>query len=151
MRIALGNDHRAVELKNTIIKFIESEGHIALNFGCNSSDSVDYPDFAAMVADAVIKGKAECGILLCSSGIGMSIAANKHRGIRAALCCSPEMATRSRQHNNANVLCLGADMVSAEVALQIVRNFINTDFEGGRHQRRLDKIAGTECDLLDNK
>jgi ribose 5-phosphate isomerase B len=151
MRIALGNDHRAFELKNTITRFIESEGHTALNFGCDSADSVDYPDFAALVAGAIIKGKADCGILICSSGIGMSIAANKYSGIRAALCCSPEMATRSRQHNNANVLCLGSDMITAEAALQIVRNFISTDFEGGRHQRRLDKIAGTECSLLDNK
>jgi ribose 5-phosphate isomerase B len=151
MRIALGNDHRAFELKNTLVRFIESEGHTALNFGCNSSDSVDYPDFAAKVADAVIKGNAERGILICSSGIGMSIAANKYRGIRAALCCTPEMATRSRLHNDANVLCLGSDMINTEAALEIVRNFINTDFEGGRHQRRLDKIAGTECGLLDNK
>jgi len=151
MRIALGNDHRAFELKNTLVRFIESEGHTALNFGCNSSDSVDYPDFAALVANAVVKGTAQLGILLCSSGIGMSIAANKHRGIRAALCCTPEMATRSRQHNNANVLCLGSDMISTDLALQIVSNFINTEFEGGRHQRRLDKIAGTECGLLDNK
>ena len=151
MRIALGNDHRAYELKNTIIKFIESAGHTALNYGCDSAESVDYPDFAALVANAVVKGQAERGILICGSGIGMSIAANKHRGIRAALCCNPEMAARSRMHNDANILCLGSDMISAETALQIVRNFINTDFEGGRHQKRLDKIAQTECGLLDNK
>jgi len=151
MRIAFGNDHRAYELKNTLIRFVESEGHTALNYGCDSADSVDYPDFAAHVANAIIEGKAEFGILICSSGIGMSIAANKFRGIRAALCCSPDMATRSRLHNNANILCLGSDLMSTETALQIARNFINTDFEGGRHQKRLDKIAGTECSLLDNK
>lgn len=151
MRIALGNDHRAYELKNTIIRFLESEDHTTLNFGCDSSDSVDYPDFAAKVANAVTTGAADCGILICSSGIGMSIAANKFRGIRAALCCTPEMAIRSRQHNNANILCIGADMIPTEVALQIVHNFVSISFEGGRHQRRLDKIAGTECNLLDNK
>lgn len=151
MRIAIGNDHRASELKFTIIRFLESEGHTALNFGCDSTEPVDYPDYAALVAEAVAGRKAELGILICSSGIGMSIAANKHRGIRAALCCTPLMATRSRQHNNANVLCLGADFIDTDTALQIVRNFISTGFEGGRHQRRLDKISKTECGSLDNK
>lgn len=151
MRIAIGNDHRASDLKFTIIRFLESEGHTALNFGCNSTESVDYPDYAAHVTKAVTGGQAELGILVCSTGIGMSIAANKHRGIRAALCCTPLMATRSRQHNNANVLCLGADFVDTDTALQIVRNFTSTDFEGGRHQRRLDKIAEMECSSLDNK
>jgi ribose 5-phosphate isomerase B len=151
MRVALGNDHRAYELKNTIIKFLESKGHTTINFGCDSAESVDYPDFAAKVAVAVVKGEAQRGILICSTGIGMSIAANKFPGIRAALCCNPEMSTRSRLHNDANVLCLGADVITADTALQIVGNFINTAFEGGRHQRRLDKIAGTECGLLDNK
>lgn len=151
MRIALGNDHRAYKLKKSIMHFIEANGHTALNFGCDSADPVDYPDFAAQVAKAIIGGKADRGILICASGIGMSIAANKHRGIRAAQCCTPEMAIRARLHNDANVLCLGADFIDTETALQIVHNFINTGFEGGRHQRRLDKIADMECGLLDNK
>ena len=151
MHIAIGNDHRASELKFTIIRFLESEGHTALNFGCNSTESVDYPDYAAQVARAVVTKQAQLGILICSSGIGMSIAANKHRGIRAALCCTPLMATRSRQHNNANILCLGSDIIDTDTALKIVHNFINTEFEGGRHQRRLDKISEMECSSLDNK
>ena len=144
MRIALGNDHHGCMLKNAIIDFIKVEGHTTLNFGCNTSDPVDYPDFAAQVTKAIVEGKAERGILICASGIGMSIAANKCRGIRAALCCTLEMATRARLHNDANVLCVGADFVDIETALQIVRSFINTGFEGGRHQRRLDKIANLE-------
>ena len=151
MRIALGNDHRGYKLKDAIIHFIETDGHVALNLGCDSTEPVDYPDFAAQVAKAIVNGEADRGILICASGIGMSIAANKHRGIRAALCCTPEMAIRARLHNDANVLCLGADFVNTETALQIAQNFIHTNFEGGRHQWRLDKIAEMECGLLDNK
>lgn len=145
MRIAIGNDHRASELKFNIMRFLESEGHTALNFGCDSNESVDYPDYAVKVSGAVTGKQADLGILICSSGIGMSIAANKHRGIRAALCCTPLMAARARQHNNANVLCLGSDFIDLNTALQIVHNFISTGFEGGRHQRRLDKITEMEC------
>lgn len=144
MRIALGNDHRAVKLKNVIMKFIESEGHTSINCGCDTNDSVDYPDFASLVADKILREEAELGILMCATGIGMSIAANKHRGIRAALCCSPDMAARSRQHNDANILCMGADFVDIDTALKIVSSFIKTGFEGGRHQRRLDRIAEIE-------
>lgn len=151
MRIAIGNDHRAYELKKPIIKSLESAGHTVLNFGCDSSDSVDYPDFAAKAVAAITGGTADSGILICGSGIGMSIAANKFPGIRAALCCNAEMAARARLHNDANVLCIGADLVDNATALQIVHSFTTTAFEGGRHQRRLDKIAETERSLLDNK
>jgi len=144
MRLALGSDHRALELKETIITYLKANGHEARDLGCFSTDSADYPDFASAVAESVAAGQSDFGILMCSSGIGMSIAANKHKGIRAALCCGPEMAIRARRHNDANVLCLGSDFIKTEEALQTVSNFLSTVFEGGRHQRRLDKIAKLE-------
>ena len=144
MRLALGCDHRGLELKNKIIDYVKTQGHAVQDFGCFTNDSADYPDHAAAVAECVAKGQADYGILVCASGIGMSITANKYQGIRAALCCGPELAVRARLHNNANVLCLGADFISSADALQAVTNFISTDFEGGRHQRRLDKIAKIE-------
>ena len=144
MRIALGCDHRGLDLKGKIIDYLKGAGHETADLGCYSTDSADYPDYASAVAESVATRKADFGVLVCASGIGMSITANKHRGIRAALCCNAEMARRSRLHNDANVLCLGADFIEAGEALQAVANFIATPFEGGRHQRRLDKIAKTE-------
>lgn len=151
MRIALGSDHRGFELKNRIINFLKSSGYEYVDFGCNSADAVDYPDFASDVARSIIKGQADYGILICASGIGMSITANKYNGIRAAICCNPELAVRARRHNDANVLCLGSDFVDEPTAIDITRNFLTTAFEGGRHQRRLDKISKIESVLLDNK
>ncbi|MCX6005303.1 MAG: ribose 5-phosphate isomerase B [Chloroflexi bacterium] len=144
MRIALGSDHRGYNLKAKLIVYLKRAGQEYTDFGCNSEESVDYPDYAAGVSRSIVKGQADLGIIICGSGIGMSIAANKFKGIRAALCCNPEMAVRARRHNDANVLCLGADFVNDKTAEEITRNFISTKFEGGRHQRRLDKMGETE-------
>ncbi|MGA2158480.1 MAG: ribose 5-phosphate isomerase B [Dehalococcoidia bacterium] len=151
MKVALGSDHRGVDLKSKISDFLKTKGHTVIDLGADSKESVDYPDFASLVAQSIINAKAELGILICGSGIGMCITANKYRGIRAAICCKPELAVRARLHNDANVLCLGADFITVPEALEIVKPFIETGFEGGRHQRRLDKISGIECSFLDNK
>jgi ribose 5-phosphate isomerase B len=145
MRIAIGCDHWGVELKQTIIKLLTDSGHSYEDFGCYTTDSVDYPDFAKKVAEAVARGDFERGILICNNGIGMSIAANKVKGIRAALCYTAFNARRTRQHQDANILCLGAgkEQVQEPVA-EIVNAFLTSEFEGGRHQRRIDKIKAME-------
>jgi ribose 5-phosphate isomerase B len=145
VRIALGCDHRGLELKTAIMGLLRELGHDYQDFGAYSSDSVDYPDIAGQVAEAVAGGEFEQGILICSSGIGMSIAANKVKGIRAALCCGTYGADRARRHNDANVLCLGQDAMDISSALDIVKVYLATDFEGGRHQRRLQKIRDLEA------
>jgi ribose 5-phosphate isomerase B len=145
LRIALGCDHRGLEMKQAIIGLLGELGHEYHDFGTNTSDSVDYPDIARDVAEAVASGKFEHGILICSSGIGMCIAANKVKGIRAALCCGTFGADRARRHNNANVLCLGQDSMDISSALDIVRVYLTTAFEGGRHERRLQKIRDIEA------
>ncbi|MBM3148536.1 MAG: ribose 5-phosphate isomerase B [Chloroflexi bacterium] len=149
MRIAVGSDHRGIELKQAIIGLLKELGHEYHDFGCYSTDSVDYPDIAKEVAVAVSAGKFEHGILVCGSGIGMSIAANKVKGVRAALCCNLLSAERARLHNDANVLCLGQDIVGRDLALGIVSTYLSTTFEGGRHLRRIEKIGNIEADLLD--
>ncbi len=143
MRIAIGCDHRGVNLKQDIIKSITDAGHSYEDFGCYTTDPVDYPDIAQKVGEAVASGDFERGILVCNTGIGMSIAANKVKGIRAALCYTAFNACRTRQHNDANVLCLGAEVEHEPVA-EIVNAFLTCEFEGGRHQRRLDKIIDME-------
>ncbi|MGB8707838.1 MAG: ribose 5-phosphate isomerase B [Dehalococcoidia bacterium] len=145
MRIALGCDHRGLELKQTIMGLLDELGHDYQDFGGYSTDPVDYPDIAKQVAEAVAAGEFEQGVLICSSGIGMSIAANKVKGIRAALCCTKFGAERARRHNDANVLCLGQDTLDIASALDIVRVYLSTTFEGGRHLRRLEKIRGLEA------
>ena len=145
MRIALGCDHRGLELKQTIMGLLDELGHDYQDFGGYNTDPVDYPDIAKQVAEAVASGEFDQGILICSSGIGMSIAANKVRGIRAALCCTTFGAERARRHNDANVLCLGQDTLDRASALDIVRVYLSTTFEGGRHLRRLEKIRGLEA------
>jgi len=149
VRIAVGSDHRGIELKQAIIGLLKELGHEYHDFGCYSTDSVDYPDIAKEVAVAVSAGKFEHGILVCGSGIGMSIAANKVKGVRAALCCNLLSAERARLHNDANVLCLGQDIVGRDLALGIVSTYLSTTFEGGRHLRRIEKIGNIEADLLD--
>jgi ribose 5-phosphate isomerase B len=144
MRIALGSDHRGFKLKSRLIDYLKQTGHEFTDFGCDNEESTDYPDYAAGVCRSITKKQSDLGILICGSGIGMSIAANKFKGIRAAVCCNAEMAVRARRHNNANVLCLGADFVDDKTAIEITGNFITTQFEGGRHQRRLDKIEETQ-------
>jgi len=145
MRIAIGCDHRGIDLKKSIIGLLTELGHSYEDLGTYNTDPVDYPDIARKVATGVAKGNFDRGILICSTGIGMCMSANKIKGIRAALCHDVFTATRSRLHNDANVLCLGAEVVSQEVAREIVTAFLNTKFEGGRHIKRLDKIRALEC------
>ena len=145
-RIAIGCDHRGFALKQGIICFLEDAGHSYQDFGCYSTAPVDYPDIARRVGEAVASGNFDQGILICSTGIGMSIAANKLKGIRAALCCDIFAAQRARQHNDANVLCLRGEDIDTESALEIVKTFLATDFEGGRHARRVNKIKALEGD-----
>jgi ribose 5-phosphate isomerase B len=144
MRIAIGCDHRGLDIKQAIMKLLTEKGYIYEDCGVYSTEAVDYPDIAGKVGVAVAGGVDDLGILLCGTGIGMSIAANKVRGIRAALCHDVFTATRARQHNNANILCFGAT-TAPDMVRQMVETFLSTPFEGGRHQRRLDKIAGMEC------
>ena len=143
MRIAIGCDHRGLDLKQSIMKQLTEMGHSYEDFGGYTADSIDYPDIAQKVAERVARGDFEHGILICDTGIGMSIAANKVKGIRAALCNDVFSARRARRHNDANVLCLGAER-GQEGTAEIVQTYLNTEFEGGRHQRRLDKIKAME-------
>jgi len=143
MRIAIGCDHRGLNLKQFITKLITEVEHSYEDFGCYTTDSVDYPDIARRVAEAVANGDFECGILICDTGIGMSIAANKVKGIRAALCCDVFSARRARQHNDANILCLRAGQ-EQDTVREIVNTFLTSEFEGGRHLRRLNKIKAME-------
>jgi ribose 5-phosphate isomerase B len=140
MRIALASDHGGYELKEMIAGFLMGTGHKVIDLGTDSSDSVDYPEFGRKCGQAVVDGEAERGIVVCGTGIGISIAANKVKGVRCGLCTSVEMAELTRKHNDANVLALGGRILAAEVALEIVNAFLNTEFEGGRHQRRVDML-----------
>jgi ribose 5-phosphate isomerase B len=142
MKIAVGSDHRGLKLKDEIVRLVSEMGHEMQDFGAYDTQSVDYPDIARAVGEKVASGNFERGILICGAGIGMSIAANKVKGIRAALCCDTFMAERARQHNDANILCLGAERTK-DVS-EIVRTFLTTGYEGGRHQHRLDKIQKME-------
>lgn len=145
MCIAIGCDHRGLELKEKVRKLLRDWGHESKDFGCYDTGSVDYPDIAVQVARSVAGGECWRGILICSTGIGMSMAANKVRGIRAALCHNVFCARRAREHNDANVLCLGAEVVNEAELAEILKAFLTTAFEGGRHQRRLDKMTSLEC------
>ena len=141
MRIAIGSDHAGFALKEYLKESLSADTTVELaDFGTFSEASVDYPDFAHLVAQAVETGRDEMGILVCGSGIGVSIAANKHHGVRAALCWNPEIASLARKHNNANIICLPARFISSKDALDALRAFLITSFEGGRHQGRVDKI-----------
>ena len=149
MRIAIGCDHRGLKLKQFVMKLLTGAGHSYEDFGSYTTDSVDYPDIARKVAEVVAEGSFDRGILICGTGIGMSIAANKVRGIRAAPCQDVFCARRSRQHNDANILCLGADRKQGQDTVrEIVEAFLTTDFEGGRHQQRLNKIRDMETSHL---
>jgi ribose 5-phosphate isomerase B len=140
MNISIGNDHAGVHLKETIISYLEKKGHQLHNHGTNSEDSVDYGDFIHPVAEDVENKKSELGIIVCGSGNGAAMTANKHQKIRAALCWTAEVSKLSRQHNDANILSIPARFVNLEQALEMVELFITTPFEGGRHQKRIDKI-----------
>lgn len=141
MKIAIGGDHAGFQYKKEIVKALKDQGHEVKDFGPNSEDSVDYPDFAHPVSKGVDETTFDLGILICGSGNGVAITANKYQGVRAALCWGIELAKLSRQHNNANVICLPARFISLEEAKQCVETFIHTPFEGGRHQTRVEKIS----------
>ena len=143
MRIAIGCDHRELELKQFIMKLLTEMGHSYEDSGGYTTDPVDYPDIAQRVAEGVASGNFDRGILICDTGIGMSIAANKVKGIRAALCHDAFYAQRARQHTDANVLCLGTKE-TPDTVREIIKSFLSTQFEGGRHQKRLDKITAME-------
>jgi ribose 5-phosphate isomerase B len=142
--LAIGSDHGGLELKEAVKKVLASRGIHVNDFGTGNSDSVDYPDFAEKVAGAVSSGSDELGILVCGTGIGMSIVANKFPGVRAALATDEFMAQMAKEHNNANILVLGGRVLDEEMAIKMVNVWLDSDYEGGRHQRRLDKIAKVE-------
>ncbi|HLW14729.1 MAG TPA: ribose 5-phosphate isomerase B [Flavobacteriaceae bacterium] len=140
MKIAIGNDHAGTEYKKSILKMLKSEGHEVINYGTDSADSVDYPDFIHPVAEAVSKQKVDYGIIICGSGNGANMTANKHVGVRSALCWSKEIANLARQHNNANILSIPARYTALEQAKEMVHVFFETSFDGGRHEKRVNKI-----------
>lgn len=139
-KIAIGGDHAGFEYKSRLIKWLEAQGHEVKDFGAYSEDSVDYPDFAHPVASAVEKNEFDQGILICGSANGVAMAANKHQGIRAAICWNKEIAQLAREHNNANILCISARFTAYDDVEEITQTFFDTTFEGGRHERRVGKI-----------
>lgn len=143
--IAIGCDHGGYELKLPILAYLREEGYQVLDMGCDSTDSVNYPVYADKVCQAITEGKADLGILICGTGIGMSMAANKHKGIRAAACENTYSARMTRAHNNANVLCLGARVIGAGLAIDMVELFLHTDFLGGRHSIRVDMLSDLDA------
>ena len=144
MKISLGADHGAYELKEAVKKHLDEKGIEYIDFGCFSKESVDYPKYAFVAANAVAKGECDFGILCCTTGIGVSMTANKIKGIRAAVCTNEMLAEMTRKHNDANVICLGQKVVSEELALRMIDIFLSTGFDGGRHSRRLDLITDIE-------
>jgi ribose 5-phosphate isomerase B len=144
MKIAIGADHAGYVLKDQVRDALRQAGHEVVDLGTNSAESTDYPDYASAVAQDVVSGAADRGVLLCSTGVGMSIAANKVAGIRAALAISPDEVRLTRAHNDANIITIGARYTAPEVAKEMVRVFLETPFEGGRHARRIGKIAQLE-------
>lgn len=142
--IAIASDHGGFDLKNYVVKYLSDNGFQFEDLGTFNTDSVDYPDYAVKVAEGVAQGKYEKGIVICGTGIGISIAANKIHGIRAALCTDSYMARMSREHNDANILALGGRVIGPELALDIVKTWLETEFLGGKHKRRIDKIADIE-------
>lgn len=145
MKIAIGSDHGGFSLKEIVKDYLQENDYDVTDLGCFSGESVDYPDFALKVAEKVASGEFEKGVLLCGTGIGISISANKVKGIRAALCHDHLTASLAARHNNANILCMGGRTTGPETAKDIVNAWLNTPFEGGRHLRRLDKITEIEC------
>jgi ribose 5-phosphate isomerase B len=141
MKIAIGGDHAGFEYKERLVDFLKKEGHEVEDFGANSNSSVDYPDHVHPLAESIEKGEQTLGILLCGSANGVAITANKHQGIRAGIAWEEELAALTRQHNNANVLCIPARFIDYDKAQSIVSTFLATDFEGGRHKQRVDKIS----------
>ena len=140
MKIAIGNDHAGVETKNAIVTYLKGKGIEVENFGTDSSDSVDYPDFGHAVGTAVASGEAALGIVICGSGNGIAMTVNKHAGVRCAVCWTKEIAALARAHNDANVISIPARFTAVPQAVEMVATFLDTPFEGGRHQRRVEKI-----------
>ena len=144
MKLAIGNDHVAVEMKNEIKQHLEEKGIEVIDVGTNSSDRFDYPISGYKVAKMVASGEVDGGVLICGTGLGISLAANKVKGIRACVCSEPYTAKLSRQHNNSNIVAFGARVIGVETAKMIVDEWVNADFEGGRHQRRVDMLSEIE-------
>jgi len=147
MKIGLGSDHGGFELKEYIKEYLEKEGIEYVDYGTNSLDSVDYPDYGKKLAEAVVSGEVDRGIAICGTGIGISIACNKVKGIRCALCSDTYSARMSVEHNNANILALGGRVLGKDLALEIVSTWLKAKFQGGRHERRINKISSIESDL----
>lgn len=144
MRIGIGNDHAAVEMKNQIAAYLKEKGIEVVNYGTDTSESYPYPTSAKKVAEAVVNKEVDCGILICGTGVGISIAANKVKGIRACVCSEPLSARLSKEHNNSNILAFGARVIGIEMAKLIVDSWLNAEYQGGRHQARIDMIAEIE-------
>ncbi|MBO5303064.1 MAG: ribose 5-phosphate isomerase B [Lachnospiraceae bacterium] len=144
MKIIIGNDHAATDLKWEILEYVKELGHEVENYGTDTKDSCNYPDYGEKVARAVAEGKADCGILICGTGVGISIAANKVKGIRAAVCSDTATARLVKQHNNANILAFGARIVGGELAKDMVKAYLEAEFMGGRHAERIQMIADIE-------
>ena len=144
MKIAIGNDHAGVEIKRKIERYLSQKGYTVINKGYDGKESVDYPDYIHPVSIEVKEKKAQIGIIICGSGNGAAMSANKHKGVRAAICWSEEIAELARQHNDANIISIPSRFLSEEETISIVEAFIKTDFDGGRHKRRIDKIDGND-------
>ena len=144
MKSAMGNDHAAVEMKEEIKAYLESKGHEVINFGTDTHDSCDYPAYGEKVGRLVASGEAEAGVLICGTGVGISIAANKVKGVRACVCSEPYTAKLSKMHNNSNIIAFGARVVGSEMAKMITDTWLETEYEGGRHQRRVDMLDAIE-------
>lgn len=144
MKIGIGNDHAAVEMKNQIMEYLKELGHEVVNYGTDTSESCNYPEYGEKVANAVAAGEVACGVLICGTGVGISIAANKVRGIRAAVCSDTATARLVKQHNNANIIAFGQRIVGIELAKDIVKAYLDAEFMGGRHQTRIDLIHDIE-------
>jgi ribose 5-phosphate isomerase B len=140
MTISIGNDHAGTEYKQAITLYLEAKGYTVNNYGTNANDSVDYPDYVHPIANDVADKKVDFGILICGSANGVAMTANKHQKVRAGICWTKEITALTRQHNNANICCIPARYTAIQQAIDIVDTFLNTDFEGGRHQNRVDKI-----------
>lgn len=144
MKIAVGNDHAAVAMKQEVAEYLKSLGHEVINVGTDTPESCNYPEYGEKVARLVVSGEAECGVLICGTGVGISIAANKVAGIRAAVCSEPVTARLVKEHNNANIIAFGARIIGMEMAKAILDAYLNARFQGGRHQKRIDLIHAIE-------
>lgn len=144
MKIGIGNDHAAVDMKNEVVAYLEEKGYEVVNYGINVVESCNYPEYGERVGRAVVDGEVDLGILICGTGVGISLAANKVKGVRAVVCSEPYSAKLSRQHNNTNVLAFGARVIGIEMAKMIIDEWLNAEFMGGRHQTRVDMIMAIE-------